>query len=77
VGRWQLVQRQRVTEARGGGAPTRPHRGGVAAWRGGVWAALQGRGGGVPWRENGELPDLGKNLGERLRVIRGRGCEPK
>jgi hypothetical protein len=38
VGRWR-----RVTEARGGGAPTRPHRGGVAAWRGGgEWGCCRG-----------------------------------
>jgi hypothetical protein len=43
VGRRWLVQRRRVTEVRGGSAPTRPHRGGVAAWRGGGgWGRYRG-----------------------------------
>jgi hypothetical protein len=74
--RW-LVQRRRMTEARGGGTPTWPHRDRVAAWR----AVVDGGAAGA-WRRRALVrkwgaAGSGQEFGERLGVIRGHGREPK
>jgi hypothetical protein len=67
-------RRRCVTKARGGDAPTRPHRGRVAAWRGGGGSDGDVDGGtaGV-WRRLALVTKWGaagsgQEFGERLRV---------